>query len=79
MGGAYVTHARGQKIYKILVENPKEKDHSKDQGVDGRTGSRWIIGRLAGGVEWIFLAEDRDRWRAVVNTVMDLRVLVPRS
>jgi hypothetical protein len=31
-----------------------------------------------GSVEWIQLAQDRDRWRAVVNTVMNLRVLVPR-
>ena len=27
-----------------------------------------------GGVRWIDLAEDRDRWQAVVNAVMNLRV-----
>jgi hypothetical protein len=27
-----------------------------------------------GGMNWIYLAEDRDRWRALVNTVMNLRV-----
>jgi hypothetical protein len=32
-----------------------------------------------GGVEWIHMAQDRDRWRAVVNAVMNLRVLAPRS
>jgi hypothetical protein len=32
-----------------------------------------------GGVEWIRLAEDRDRWRAVVCAVMNLRVLTPWS
>jgi hypothetical protein len=27
-----------------------------------------------GGMDWIDLAEDRDQWRALVNTVMNLRV-----
>jgi hypothetical protein len=43
-------------------------------------GSEWILGRLAwGGVDWIRLAHDRDRWWAVVSAVMDLRVLAPWS
>jgi hypothetical protein len=32
-----------------------------------------------GGVEWIQLAQDRDHWWALVNAVMNLRVLVPQS
>jgi hypothetical protein len=32
-----------------------------------------------GGVDWIRLAQDRDRWRDVVSAVMNLRVLAPRS
>jgi hypothetical protein len=49
--------------------------------VDGRMGSKWFLERLAawGDVEWIHLAEHRDWWLAVVNTLMNLRVLVPRS
>jgi hypothetical protein len=31
------------------------------------------------GVQWMHLAEDGDRWRAVVNVVMNLRVLAARS
>ena len=27
-----------------------------------------------GGIDWIDLAQNRDRWRALVNAVMDLRV-----
>jgi hypothetical protein len=30
------------------------------------------------GVVWIQLTQDRDRWRAAVSAVMDLRVLAPR-
>jgi hypothetical protein len=30
-------------------EIPQEKYHSEDQGVDGRMGSKWTLGRLAGG------------------------------
>jgi hypothetical protein len=30
-------------------------------------------------VDWIRLAQDRDRWRSVVSAVMNLRVLEPRS
>jgi hypothetical protein len=32
-----------------------------------------------GGVDWIHPAQDRDRWRTVVNAVMNLQVLAPRS
>jgi hypothetical protein len=32
-----------------------------------------------GGDDWIRLSQDRDRWRAVVSAVMNLRVLAPRS
>jgi hypothetical protein len=69
-----------RKVYKVLVGNPKGKNHSEDQGVDGRIGSEWILGRLAGGgVDWIRLTQDRDRWQAVVSAVINLRVLAPRS
>jgi hypothetical protein len=32
-----------------------------------------------GGVDWTRLAQDRDRWRAVVSAMMNLRVLAPWS
>jgi hypothetical protein len=39
-----------------------QRDHLEDQGVDGRMGSEWILGRVAvRGVEWIQLAQDRGK------------------
>jgi hypothetical protein len=39
-----------RKVYKILVESPKERDHSEDQGVGRKMGADWILGRLAWGM-----------------------------
>jgi hypothetical protein len=55
-------------------ESQKERDDLEDRGVDGRMGSEWSLVRLAGSVDWIQLAQDRDRWRSLVNMVMNLRV-----
>jgi hypothetical protein len=64
-----------RKVYKVLVGKPEGK---RPLGRP-RMGLEWILGRLAWGVEWIRLAQDRDRWQAVVSAVMNLRVLAPRS
>jgi hypothetical protein len=39
---------RRDKCTRFWLEGPKERDHSEDQGVDGRMASEWILGRLAG-------------------------------
>ena len=53
----------------------KERDHLGDPGLDGRVILRWIFRKWdVGGMDWIELAQDRDRWRAFVNAVMNLRV-----
>jgi hypothetical protein len=52
----------------------KEGDDFGDPGVDGRIILKWAIKNWNGGMDWIKLAQDRDRWRALVNAVMNLRV-----
>jgi hypothetical protein len=60
--GHVVRMGEERKVYKVWWENLKEGDHSEHQGIDGRMGSEWILGRLAGIVDWILLAQDRDWW-----------------
>jgi hypothetical protein len=69
-----------RKVYKVLVGKPEGKRPL------GRPRRRWEDGiRMdlreigLGCVDWIRLAQDRDRWRAVVSAVMNLRVFAPRS
>jgi hypothetical protein len=51
----------------------RERDHLVDTGIDGRITLRWIFRKW--DVVWIDLAQDRDRWWALVNVVMNFWVL----
>jgi hypothetical protein len=61
--------------YRILVGKPEGKRPL------GRPRRRWVdniktdLGEIGwNGRDWIELAQDRDQWRALVNTAMKLRV-----
>jgi hypothetical protein len=71
-------HAWERNVYKVLMGKPEGKrplGRPRQRWEDGIRMDLWEIG--LGGVNWIRLAEDRDRWRAVVSAVMNLRVRAP--
>jgi len=75
MGGTLTCMGERKGAYRIWWGNLKEIYHLEDPGVDGNIILKWIFRRWDGGMEWIDLAQNRDRWRAVINTVMNLLVL----
>jgi hypothetical protein len=55
----------------------REGDHLEDPGIDRWIILKWRFERGVGGggcMHWINLAQDRDKWQALVNVVMNLWV-----
>jgi hypothetical protein len=74
MGGACSTYGGESCAYRILVGRPEGRRPL------GRPRHRWEynikmdLQEVGWSMDWIELARDMDRWRAVVNAVMNLRV-----
>jgi hypothetical protein len=75
MGGALSRMGEKGNAYSILVGKPEGMRSL------GRPRRRWVDNikmdlREIGwdGVDWMDIAQDRDQWRALVNTVLNLRV-----
>jgi hypothetical protein len=75
MSGACSKSGEGRGVYRVLVSKPEGKRPL------GRPRCRWEDNVKAdlqkvgcGVMEWIELAKDRVRWRALVNAFMNLRV-----
>jgi hypothetical protein len=75
MGGACSTYGEVRDVYRVLVRKPEERRPM------GRLRRRWEdtiridlreVG--CGCVDWMELAQDKVRWRALVSAVMNLRV-----
>jgi hypothetical protein len=69
-----------RKVYKVLVRKPEGKRPFGRPRRKWEDGIRMDLREIGlGGVDWIRLAQDRGRWRAVVSAVMNLRFLAPGS
>jgi hypothetical protein len=75
MSGACSTNGEKRNAYRLLVGKPEERRPL------GRPRHRWLdnirmdlVEVGLGDVDWIRLVQDRDRWRTLVNLVLNLRV-----
>jgi hypothetical protein len=75
MSGPCSTNGEKRNAYRLLVGKPEGKRPLE------RPRRRWVdnirmdLGEVAwGDVDWIGLAQDRNRWRALTNSVLNLRV-----
>jgi hypothetical protein len=75
MGGPCSTNGEKRNAYRLLVGKAEGKRPL------GRPRCRWVdiirmdLGEVGwGDVDWIGLAQDRKRWRALVNWVLNLQV-----
>jgi len=75
MGGACDTYEEGRGVYRVLVGRTEEKRPLRRPRCRWEDNIKMDLQEVGCGcVDWIELAQDRDRWRALVNAVMNLRV-----
>jgi hypothetical protein len=75
MGGACSTNGKKRNSYRILVVKQEGKRPLGKPRRRWKNNIKMDLREIGwGGVDWIDLAQDGDQWRALVNTVINLRV-----
>ena len=75
MGGACVMYWRKETcIHGFGGGDLRDRGHLEDLGIDGRITAKWIFQVRWGGMDCLNLAQDRVRWQALVNAVMNEQV-----
>jgi hypothetical protein len=75
MGGACSADGEEKGVYRVLVGKPEGKRPLRRPGRKWEYNIRMDLQEVGcGGIDWIELAQGTDRWQAIVNAVMNLRV-----
>jgi len=61
-------------VHRVLVGKPERKRPFRRPRRRWEDNIKMDLQEVGGGMEWIELAQDMDRWRALLNAVMNLRV-----
>ena len=64
----------GRGVHRVLVGKLEEKRPLGRSRRGWEDNIKMDLREMGGGGDWMELAQDRDRWQALVNTVMNLRV-----
>ena len=75
MGGARGAYGEGRGVYRVLVGKPEGKRPLGGPRRRWEDNIKMDFQEVGGDCgDWMELAQDRDKWRALVSTVMNLRV-----
>ena len=75
MGGACGAYGGGRGVYRVLVGKPEGRRPLVRPRRRWEDNIKMDLQEVGGGCgDWMELAQDRDRWRALVSTVMNRRV-----